>query len=77
MNNTNKDRSTPEFIRVAEAVRRFGLSRAKIYQFIANGKINTSCLKESGQTKGTRLIKYDSLKEFIESKMTEGATLKT
>ena len=59
---------------MAEAVRRFGLSRAKIYQLIANGKINTSCLRERGQVKGTRLIKYDSLKGFIESKMVVNAT---
>ena len=67
-------KTPPEFIRVAEAVKRFGLSKAKIYQLIANGKINTSCLRDRGQVKGTRLIQYDSLKGLIESKMEVNTT---
>ncbi len=63
----NKVETPPEFIRVAEAVRRFGLSKAKIYQLISGGEIITRCLRKRGQVKGTRLIDYDSLRGFIDS----------
>jgi hypothetical protein len=34
---------------------------------IADGKIKSVSLRERGQTKGTRLISYDSLAEYIEN----------
>ncbi|MDC0066850.1 helix-turn-helix domain-containing protein [Verrucomicrobia bacterium] len=59
----------PEFIRVKEAVQRFGISKSKIHQLISDGLIKSSSLRGRGQVRATRLIQYDSLKKFIESKI--------
>jgi hypothetical protein len=56
----------PEWIRIDEAVRRFGLSRSRLYQLIGQRRIKSFCLRERNQIKGTRLISFDSLCEFFE-----------
>jgi hypothetical protein len=56
----------PEWIRIDEAVRRFGLSRSRLYQLIGERRIKSFCLRERNQIKGTRLISFDSLCEFFE-----------
>lgn len=57
----------PEFIRVEKATELFGIGRTKLYSLMASGKVKAFSLRERGQIKGTRLISFDSLKEFIES----------
>ncbi len=57
----------PEFVRVDKAVQLFGIGRTKLYELMSAGKIEAYTLRERGQIKGTRLISYDSLVEFIES----------
>jgi hypothetical protein len=66
---SNKTQRTPEFIRVKDAVQRFGISKSKIHQLISDGLIKSSSLRGRGQVRATRLIQYDSLKKFIESKI--------
>jgi hypothetical protein len=56
----------PEWIRIDEAVRRFGLSRSRLYQLIGERRIKSFCLRERNQIKGTRLLSFDSLSEFFE-----------
>jgi hypothetical protein len=56
----------PEWIRIDEAVRRFGLSRSRLYQLIGERRIKSFCLRERNQIKGTRLLSFDSLCEFFE-----------
>jgi hypothetical protein len=56
----------PEWIRVEDAVRRFGLSRSRLYQLISERRIKSFCLRERNQIKGTRLLSFDSLCEFFE-----------
>jgi hypothetical protein len=56
----------PEWIRVEDAVRRFGLSRSRLYQLIGQKRIKSFSLRERNQIKGTRLLNYDSLCEFFE-----------
>ncbi|HEY3853365.1 MAG TPA: hypothetical protein VGO67_03110 [Verrucomicrobiae bacterium] len=43
-----------------------GLSRPKLYQLAADGKITTRTLREPGQIKGTRLFLLSSIFQFIE-----------
>jgi len=62
----------PEWIRIPEAVRVSGLSRSKIYELMNAGRIRNSSFAEEGQTKGTRLISYQSLMSLIESRATGG-----
>lgn len=57
----------PEWIRIPEAVRLFGISRTKLYALIKEGKFTSVSLRERGQTRGTRLINYQSLCEYIQS----------
>ena len=56
----------PEWLRIPETLRVFGISRAKLYDLIAKGRIKSVSLRERGQTKGTRLINYESIQNFLE-----------
>jgi hypothetical protein len=58
--------SKPEWVRIDEAVRRFGISRSRLYQLISEKRIKSFALRERNQIKGTRLLSYDSLVEFFE-----------
>lgn len=57
----------PEFVRVDKAIYLFGIGRTKLYTLMKEGKVKAFTLRERGQIKGTRLISYDSLKQFIEN----------
>ena len=67
MTNTESSELTREWIRVIDAVRITGISKPKIYQLLAAKKIRSVSLREPGQTRATRLVHLDSLREFIES----------
>lgn len=56
-----------EFVRIPEAVRRFGISRSAIYCLIAENRIKSHCLRRIGNKTGSRLINAESLRLFIES----------
>lgn len=56
----------PEWVRVPDAVKLFGIKRSKLYELIAAGRIKSREIKERGKVRGIRLISYDSLNEFIE-----------
>lgn len=55
----------PEWIRVPEAVRLFGLSRSAIYELIGKNLIRSYSLCKRGCRRGTRFIFFDSLCEFM------------
>jgi Helix-turn-helix domain len=57
----------PEWLRVEDAVRVFGISRSKLYQLFNERKIKTFCLRQRNKLKGVRLINFDSLHAFMES----------
>jgi hypothetical protein len=56
----------PEWLRVNDAIQIFPISRSKLYEFIAAGKVRSFCLRERNKVKGIRCISYDSLSEFFE-----------
>ncbi len=76
MNNkdTNKSvyASKPEWLRIQQASALFGVGRTKLYELIGSGRIKTVSMRERGQTRGTRLISYDSLSEYLESQASGG-----
>lgn len=76
MNNKDTNKSVystkPEWLRVQQASALFGLGRTKLYELIGSGKIKTVSMRQRGQIKGTRLISYDSLSEFIASQASGG-----
>lgn len=64
----------PEWLRVPEAVRLFGICRSSLYELIAENKIRSTCLRKRGAVRGIRLISYDSLAAYIENSANEGST---
>lgn len=67
----------PEWLRVKEACTFSRLSKPKLYDLINRSLIKSVSLKERGQVKGTRLISFDSLRAFLESRASGGETLTT
>jgi predicted DNA-binding transcriptional regulator AlpA len=57
----------PEWIRIDDAIRIFGISRSKLYELFNERKIRTFCLRQRNKLKGIRLINLDSLSEFMEA----------
>jgi len=54
-----------EWFRVPEAVKLVGISRSKLYELIAQGHVRSVSLRENGQSRGTRLVSYPSLQEYL------------
>jgi hypothetical protein len=61
-----------EWLRISEAVQYSRLSKPTLYNLINRGLIKSVSLRERGQIKGTRLVSYDSLRAFLESRATGG-----
>jgi len=57
----------PEWLRIPEATRIFGLSRSKLYELISERQIKSFCLRERNKIKGIRLLNYDSLCDFLQN----------
>ena len=64
----------PEFLRVAEAVARYGPSKPKLYELMAQGELAFVSLRKTGQSKGTRLIHHESLRQYLYSRVEGGAS---
>jgi predicted DNA-binding transcriptional regulator AlpA len=62
-----------EWLRVKEACTYSCLSKAKLYDLMNRGLVKSSSLRERGQIKGTRLVSFDSLRQFLESRASGGA----
>lgn len=66
----------PEWLRIPDATKVFGLSRSKLYELIAERKIKSFCLRQRNKIKGIRLLSYDSLSDFTSTSVTgAGAVL--
>jgi hypothetical protein len=65
-------RLKPEWLRVPEAMRIFGLGRSALYELIAGNKIQSTPLHKPGAKRGIRLIRYDSLALYLERAAQEG-----
>lgn len=61
-----------DWLRVKEACSFSRLSKPKLYQLINAGKIKSVSLRERGQIRGTRLISFDSLSRFLDSRAKGG-----
>ena len=62
----------PEWIRVKDACEFACVSKPVIYGWMNKGWIKNVSLRQRGQIKGARLISFDSLRGFLESKATGG-----
>jgi hypothetical protein len=55
----------PEWGGVGDVTRLFGLSRPRIFKLIALEQIESIHLKEPGKKKGIRLIRLESIRNYI------------
>lgn len=71
---TNSEGAIPprEWLRVPEAVAWSGLSKPKLYQLINAGLVKTAEVRQRGQVRGSRLIGFDSLRDYLNSLATGG-----
>ncbi len=63
----NTSQTLPEFGRVNDVQRLFGVKRGILYRWIADGKIKSVCLREPGNVQGIRLIHLASVRDYINS----------
>ena len=63
-----------EWLRVKEACAYSRLSKPTLYGLLNRGEVKSVSLRQRGQTKGTRLVSYDSLRAFLEAHSTGGST---
>lgn len=68
-----QDALKPEWIRPKDVPRFFGLGRTATYALLSEGKVKSVSMRKRGQRHGTRLISYDSLKNYLESLAKGGA----
>ncbi len=61
--------ATPEFGRVADLTRIFGVRRGTAYNLLRDGKIRGCLLRVRGQKSGVRLFDMESVRQFIRSQM--------
>lgn len=61
-----------EWLRVSEACEFARVSKPVIYDWMNRGWIKNVSLRQRGQIKGVRLVSFDSLRTFLESRATGG-----
>lgn len=59
----------PEFGRIADVERLFGLKRGVLYQLISAGKVKSACLRKPGAKTGVRLVHLASVRAFLEENL--------
>ncbi len=64
----------PEWLRVPDAVRVFGISRSALYELIAAGTIKSTALKKRNAVRGIRIISFDSLADYCERAASDAKT---
>jgi hypothetical protein len=67
----------PEFGRVADVIRHFGLKRGTLYNLYRDGKIRGVLLRVRGRKSGVRLFDLASVREFIRSHLDAETTTPT
>ena len=58
----------PRWLRIPSAVKYCGLSRSRLYELLAQGRIKSICLKSHNNAlRGVRLVDKESIDLFMES----------
>jgi Helix-turn-helix domain len=60
-----------KWLRLPAACAYSGMSRAKLYELMAEGRIKGISVRKKGNLRGLRLISAESLDAFLESFVTE------
>jgi hypothetical protein len=61
--------ATPEFGRLADVQRIYGLKRGTCYNLLHDGKIRGCLLRVRGKKSGVRLFEMESVRQFIRTQM--------
>jgi hypothetical protein len=64
---------SPEFGRIPDVQRTFGLKRGYLYLLINEGKIKSVCLRKPGAKTGVRLIHLQSVRDYLNANLDGGA----
>jgi Helix-turn-helix domain len=56
-----------KWLRIPAACAYSGMSRAKLYQLMAEGQIKSICVRKKGNVRGLRLLSAESIDAFLES----------
>lgn len=64
----------PEFGRVNDVQRLFGVKRGILYRWIGAGKIKSVLIREPGNIQGVRLIHLASVRDYINSQFQQPIT---
>jgi hypothetical protein len=59
----------PEFGRIADVERIYGLKRGITYSLIHAGKLKSVCLRKPGAKTGVRLVHLASVRTFLEANL--------
>ncbi len=59
----------PEFGRIGDVERLFGLKRGMLYQLISAKKIKSACLRKPGARTGVRLVHLASVRQLLEANL--------
>ena len=59
------DNQKPEWLRIPQAIALFGIGRTKLYELINSKVIKSASIRQRGQIKGTRLISFESLNDYL------------
>ena len=63
----NANQTMPEFGRVNDVQKLFGVKRGILYRWIGEGKVKSVLIREPGNIQGVRLIHLASVRDFINS----------
>jgi excisionase family DNA binding protein len=74
MNDTNTTTAVQAlWLRVPQAVQLTGLSRSKVYELLAAGRVRSASLRDPGQRHAVRLIDRADLLHYIEERAEGGS----
>ena len=63
----NTNQTLPEFGRVNDVQKLFGVKRGILYRWIGEGKVKSVLIREPGNIQGVRLIHLASVRDYINS----------
>jgi len=72
MRDTKDKEIRQEWLMPVQAAKYCGVSRALIHAWMNKGLIRNCALRQRGQIRATRLISFDSLRDFLESQAKGG-----
>lgn len=59
----------PEFIRIPDVERLFGVKRGLCYRYIADGTFKSACIRKPGAATGIRLIHAGSVRDWLNAQL--------